>query len=299
MDVRQLEPSSHGRRGLVAWEDARNLGISRSAWYRAQESGALIEVFHDVCRLPGYPVTPEQTIHAAVLSCGTYAMASHCSGAALWGVRIDGDDPVDVIIPHRGRSPDREGIRVHRPRDLVDLRPTNRLGIPSANPLRILVDLGAVAPERVADALEHFVIRGWVSRRAATAALARHRRPGRTGVAALAAALDDWALGDKPPDSVLEPQMAKLVRAHHLPPFVFHLEVGRWIPDFAWLEPRVIAEVDGWDKYTSRRSFEGQMARDASLQTMGWLVLHFTWLQVVRRPAYVANQLRDALAARS
>lgn len=298
MDLRALESFACHRRGLVTWGDALGVGTSRSAWYRAHASGGLVEVFHDVSRLSGYPVTPEQTIHAAVLSCGPGALASHRSAAALWGVEIGGLDPVDVAVPQRGRSPARPGIALHRPRDTLDLRPTRRAGIPSANPLRILVDLGAVAPHRVEDALEHFVIRGFVSRRAAEAALLRHRRPGRPGVRALQAALESWALGDKPPDSVLEPRMAALVRAHGLPAFVFHLPVGRFIPDFAWLPARVIAEVDGWDKYTSRRSFEAQMTRDAELQTMRWLVLHFTWMQVVRQPAVVARRLVSALAAR-
>jgi very-short-patch-repair endonuclease len=298
MDLRALEPFARNRRGLIAWPDARRVGLTRSAWYRAHATGALVEMFHDVSRLSGYPVTAEQKIQAAVMSCGVGALASHRSAAALWGVEIRGTDPVDVAVPHRGRSPARPGVALHRPRDIVDLRPTIRLGIPSANPLRILVDLGAVAPSCVSDALEHFVVRGFVSRRAVVAALVRHRRPGRPGVRALQAALDAWALGDRPPDSVLEPRMAALIRSYGLPAFVFHLHVGRFIPDFAWPLERVIAEVDGWDKYTSRGSFEAQMARDAELQTMGWVVIHFTWMQVVRQPELVARRLAAALAAR-
>jgi very-short-patch-repair endonuclease len=287
------------QRGLVTWPQASSAGMSRWTWQRAQTAGRLAPVFHGVCRFPEYPVTPQQTILAGVLSCGDGALASHRSAAYLWGVEIAGDEPVDVTVARRGRSPERPGLALHRPLDLVDLRPSRRDGIPTTNPLRVLVDLGAVAPDLVERALEHFVIRGLVSRRAAEATLARHRGRGRHGVAALAGALDTWALGDKPPDSVLEPAMARIVKVHGLPAFVFHLRVGRFIPDFAWPAPRVIAEVDGWEKYTTRGAFEAQMARDAELQALGWMVVHFTWLQVVRRPGLVVERLNRAFAARA
>ena len=93
--------------------------------------------------------------------------------------------------------------------------------------------------------------------------------------------------------------MARLVRSRDLPEFVFHLRVGRYIADFAWPAHRLIAEVDGWEKYTSRRSFEHQMRRDAELQERGWMVLHFTWLQVVRQPDLVAGRLERAIASRA
>jgi very-short-patch-repair endonuclease len=297
--ISALEPIARRRQGLVPWSEASKLGTSRSAWYRAHDAGTLVEVFHDVSRLPGYPITPEQTIHAAVLSCGDSALASHQSAAYLWGVSIEGTNPVDVSLPRRGWSPDRNGVAVHRPRNVVDLRPTRRHGIPTANPLRVLVDLGAVAPRLVPDSLEHFLIRGFVSRRAAEAALARHRSPGRAGTRALEAALDSWALGDKPPDSVLEPAMAQLCQDHRLPEFEFHPRIGRFIPDFGWPVARVLAEVDGWDKFATRGDFTYLVARDAELQALGWLVMHFTWMQVVRQPSVVAERLRAVLEVRS
>jgi very-short-patch-repair endonuclease len=294
-----LTPFADRQHGLVTWQQAASIGTTRWSWQRAQAAGDLVPVFRGACRFPEYPSTDEQTILAGVLCCGSSAIASHRSAAYLWGVEVRGVEPVEVIVPERGRSPDRAGLVVHRPIDLIDLRPTRRAGIPTTNPLRILVDLGASAPDRVSDALEHFVIRGLVSRRAAEATLARHRRQGRHGVGSLAAALDAWALGDKPPDSTLEPAMGRLVRRYHLPEYEFQLPVGRYIADFAWLAYMVIAEVDGWEKYVTRADFEAQMRRDAELQAYGWMVLHFTWLQVVRRPELVAARLRTAFAARS
>jgi very-short-patch-repair endonuclease len=298
-DISKLSPFGLRQHGLVTIDQALHVGMSRRAWYRAIASGRLTGVAPNVASLPGAADSVQQRILAPILSIGPTALASHRSAAALWGLDIPGDRPVDVLVRDRSRGPRLEGTLVHRPTNLADLRPFRRAGIPTTNPLRVLVDLGAVTPRRVADFLAHVMVEGWVSRRAAEAALIRHARPGRHGVAALRAALEDWPLGDKPPDSVLEPEMRRLLRRHGLPEFDFHPTVLGWEVDFAHMESMVIAEVDGWEHHgRDREQFERDRRRDASLQAAGWVVFRFTWLQVKRRPAMVASSLHGALERR-
>ena len=115
--------------------------------------------------------------------------------------------------------------------------------------------------------------------------------------------LAGWELGDKPPDSVLEPALARVLLRHGLPTAVFHRRVragGRVFEvDFAYPELRIVIEVDGWQHHGRRDAFERDRARDAALVAAGWVVLRFTWLQVTRRPAWVAAQIAATLAVRS
>ena len=74
----------------------------------------------------------------------------------------------------RAPSPSSPGVTVHRPRDLLDLKPVLRQRVPTTNVLRLLCDLGAVDPGSVSEAVGHIV----TSHIASPVALRqRHRAP--------------------------------------------------------------------------------------------------------------------------
>jgi very-short-patch-repair endonuclease len=140
---------------------------------------------------------------------------------------------------------------------------------------------------------------GVVTRRSVAAALRRHARPGRHGVRALRAAYESWAIDDKPPDSALELVMARLLQRFGLPPAVFHAVILGYELDFAYPHERVAIECDGWESHgLDRRGFETDRVRDAALIAAGWVVLRFSWQQITRRPAWVADTIRATLLAR-
>jgi hypothetical protein len=190
MRLRDVHAFTRTHHGLIDVRTAAALGMSVSAWYRSIESGVLEFVHPGVTRVAGTPVTTEQRILAAVWACGPGAMSSHRSSASVWGVRRPPDDPVDVIVPARSRSARIDGVVVHHPRDLVDLRPVLRRGIPTSASMRMLLDLGAVDRSGVAPALTEVLRSRVVSHRTIVAFLEAHRRRGRHGVCALARALD-------------------------------------------------------------------------------------------------------------
>ena len=172
-------------------------------------------------RMFGAEPNPAQTICAAVLAAGRGAMASHRSAAWLWGIPRPAGRAGRRVDASRAAQPIVAGAAVHRPRDLLDLNPVFRQGIPTTNILRTLCDLGARRPRGRARC-------GWPRRDhgagfagVAVAAIERHERRGRPGVPALRVALSDWVLDGKPVDSVLEPAMRRLSR-HRLPPAEFH-----------------------------------------------------------------------------
>ncbi len=202
-----------------------------------------------------------------------------------------------LIVPFHQRSRRLEGVVVHAPRDVVDLRGVPRHGLRVTNPLRLACDIGAVAPELVATLLDHLFIRGVVRPDGVRAALDRHSRRGRTGLGALRAALDAYALGNKPPDSVLEPAMARLLTRHGLPATSFHARIAGWEVDFSVDHTSVVIECDGWSTHgLDREQFERDRRKDAELRARGYIVCRYTWRQITRRPRWVADNLRDVLA---
>jgi very-short-patch-repair endonuclease len=182
---------------------------------------------------------------------------------------------------------------VHRPRDVTELEPILRRGIPTTRPLRTICDLGAVDGRALGPALHHFLAEGTLSVDAARRALARHRGRGRSGAVALDRALADLAHLAKPPDSELEIAMARLFRRHGLPPFEFHARIAGWEVDFLIVGTCVVIETDGWTTHgVQRDQFERDRAKDADLQAAGYVVQRFTWQQVTRDQSWVAQRIR-------
>jgi very-short-patch-repair endonuclease len=171
-----------------------------------------------------------------------------------------------------------------------------RRKIPTTNPLRTLIDLGAVAPDAVKPTFERMIVERLVSPSAVVALLLRHQGPGRHGVTALRAVLEDWTMNELPPDSVLEEAMNDLVLRHRLPPVTFHPVVCGYEPDFIVTGSRILIECDGWATHgLDRRTFEKDRERDADLLAEGYVVIHVTWRQIKFHPGAVARRVRAVI----
>jgi very-short-patch-repair endonuclease len=246
----------------------------------------------------GAPDTWHQRMLGACLAAGGLAVASHRSAARLW--RLLGDEDVVELTVLRPKGPRPEGAVWHRSRDLVPTHTTARWGVPVTNPMRTLVDLGAVVqPWVLEDALDRALFSKLVRMSAVEWMLHDVARPGRRGCGVLRRVLDERALGAAPPDGLLEPRMARLLRDHGLPPAVFqHIPTPGLKIDFAYPELLLAIEVDGYDPHGTRTAFDADRARQNRLALLGWTVLRFTWPQVVRHPGKVAAEVGDALAAK-
>jgi hypothetical protein len=123
---------------------------------------------------------------AAVLTCGTDAVLSHRSAAALWRLRQNWWK-IDVIVPKQRRP--RPGRVVHR----AALHPdeiTIRDGIPVTTVARLLLDLGAVLDHaQLIRTVEESERRELFDLRAVNAVLERAgRRPGAPALRSVMAA---------------------------------------------------------------------------------------------------------------
>jgi len=272
--------------GLITWHQLRAAGVAASTISDWVRSGRLRRVQPQVYLVVGTPWSWEQDLLAAVYAAGPGAVASHRAACRLWGL-VD-EAPVELTVP-RGRTPELVGPAVvHQSVDPTPLFHRNR--VPVTSPMRALLGLAAVATVKdVLDAVD----RAEVARTCRVAAvewqLVNLPTRGRRGVRALRAALDVQALLDQPPEGMLEPRFARLVKRHGLPVPVFQHRVGRFGIDFAYPEWMLAIEVDGYGARSTRRRFQSDTDRQNHLTNRGWTVLRFTWNDVVRRPQHVAD----------
>lgn len=68
--------------------------------------------------------------------------------------------------------------------------------------------------------------------------------------------------------------------------------------DVVWPEHRLILEVDGYARHSSRRAFEADRRRDQA-PAAGYVTVRVTWRQLTQEPEAVIARLAGALALRS
>jgi very-short-patch-repair endonuclease len=68
--------------------------------------------------------------------------------------------------------------------------------------------------------------------------------------------------------------------------------------DALWASERLIVELDGYDNHSTRGQMERDRQKELELRAAGFLVIRYTWQQVMQRPDLVVADLRAALAQR-
>jgi very-short-patch-repair endonuclease len=285
------------QRGAIERGEAMAAGHTRGSLQTRVKSGRYERVQPRVYRVAGAPITYEQRLLEACKSTG--GVASHRAAAALWGLDVPAAT-VEVTVT-RPRCPRPKGTILHRSSDLGAEHCTVRFGIPVTNPLRTLLDLGAVLPAwLVNEAMDSALAKRLVTLPALEVVVTTHSRRGRRGVGVLRRLLEDRL--DANPDSVLESKMMRLCRRYDLPlpKFQYVIRHGKVFVakvDFAYPELRLAIEVDGYEKHSSLKAFQHDRNRQNDLVELGWTILRFTWDDVVHRPEKVANRIRRVLGA--
>jgi very-short-patch-repair endonuclease len=219
---------------------------------------------------------------AAVKSLGPQAVLSHFSAAALWGF-LDWDRRHPEVTVRRTSARRRAGIRIHRSNEL-ERRDVMRLkGIPVTSPARTLVDLAAVANDKL---LRTAVRRALARRRVSIRQLVAMRR--RLGPRRGAARLDRVLQNAAPTRSELEDVLFDLiVDAGFVRPDVnkpLLLAGRRVVPDFRWPEYRVVVEADSRSWHDNPIARADDAERQALLEAHRDRVLRVTWKQAVTKP---------------
>jgi len=293
---RRLAELAADQHGVVAIAQLHELGWTTSAVSDRQADGKLHRLHRGVYAV-GHPVVSKRgRWMAAVLACGPGAMLSHRSAAELHGLRDRGPWFAEVTSDRRHRR--RRGIVAYT---LTGRLPADRKvtdGIPSASVAATLLGVAEVEPSSLEAAIAAAERRRLLDAREVESLLGRSH--GRPGTPRLRGALGRMRPEDAWTRSDFELRFLRLCGDFGLP----RPRVNAWISvagdgfevDFAWPEPRVVVEADGFAAHGHRAAFERDRRRDQLLAAAGWTVLRITWRQLRDEPRRLAATLSRVLA---
>ena len=267
--------------GLVTRAQLRALGLGDSAVSHRAAVGRLHRVHRGVYAV-GHRVLPSRGAWmAATLACGSGAVLSHTSAAALWEIRPT-DGVVHVTVPTAGGRR-RPGLCIHRDPSLGpdEVSTRDRIGVTTVP--RTLLDLAGMLPPRALQrALDQAVVIRRIDLSFVDAVVARQRvsRPGTTLTR-----------------SDLEERFLAVCEAHDLPRPQVNRRVAGLEVDFLFSDARLVVETDGWRFHGTRAAFERDRNRDARLTRAGYRTLRFTHRQLEADARAVAATVAAAMRA--
>ncbi len=236
----------------------------------------------------------------AVQSVPKLAAISHDTAAELWGMTDRGFGAIHVTTTRWDRVR-RHKFTVHESRDLVacDVRVID--GLPVTSPERTVVDLGATAKWAVEHALEQGIRARLFSLGEVESVVARVGRKGRRGVGVIRPLLEARRRWDTVTESALEDLFRKTLDEADLPAPVPQYVVRDYADqfvcraDFAYPAQRILIELDSEAHHMDRTTFRSDRAKQNRAVVLGWVVLRFTWWDLVDVPSRVASQVGRAL----
>src|SRR4051794_37180699 len=137
--------------GVVARSQLLSLGFSSDSINHRLAKGRLHRVFRGVYAIGRPELSRHGRWMAAVLNCGSDAVLSYETAAALWEIRPKRRGDIAVSVPACGGRRQRAGIRLHR-RALSADDLTQHYGIPVTTPARTLLDLATRLSHRELEA---------------------------------------------------------------------------------------------------------------------------------------------------
>lgn len=300
MDLTSLHRLADSQYGAVGRHQMSQLGFTPAHIRTLIGRGQLVHSVGDSFGLVDRPRSRLHLASAATLAWGGKGVVTHRTAAWLWDAWDSRDgDVIDVSVGgRRHHMTSDEGVIFHTPRDHHNLTPIRRNGLRVTIPTRTIIDCAAVEPAATRSVIERMLLAGHVTHDRLVAAVAQHSRRGRAGIGPVRRVLRNWSYSDKVAESVLEMRMQTLLHATPFSHYVTQFEIGPFRVDFAWVDERIVLECDGWGKVDSPTYFEKAARRDSYLQTAGWIVLHFTWAEITRRPNHVLNEIRRAFEHR-
>lgn len=247
--------------------------------------GQLQRVYPHVYAARRTPATGDDVLRAALLHVGDDAALSHLTALHVWQV-VPLTHPLHLTIDQRRRRAGAQGLVVHRRNGFRPDEHCGRVrGLPVTHLARSVIDAWPLLEASQRRPLLLDVVRqGRTTTKQLRSELAQ--RPNVGGHRALAQAVD---LAEDGCQSELEAMgVLSVFRHRSLPPsvgqFAVELDDRRVKLDRAWPEVRLAVELDGARFHTSPEDRRRDLARDAAMAAAGWVVLRFTYADVLRDP---------------
>jgi very-short-patch-repair endonuclease len=231
---------------------------------------------------------------AALLAVGEGAVLGSWSAARLWGLSPhSGDGLIHVVISGR-RGPTLPGVAVHRTRILDSRDVRIRAGLPLLSPARALLDIAEQVTDRQLElAFDRGIVDKILRPNEVTELLSRTK--GRRGGPRLASLVERQASGPSITRSEAEERLFALFRAAQLPEPMVNQRLHGYEVDFHWPAERFVVEVDGFRFHSTRRAFEHDRRKDATLKAAGLTTMRVTWRQIEEEPLALVARVAQAL----
>jgi hypothetical protein len=279
-DVALIASRQHGR---ISHAQLLAAGVDRDRIKRWRADGRLRAVHREVYALGHTALSLHATVMAAVLACGSGAVASHRSAAHLLGIVRSSPPRPEVSVPTPGGRRQKR-IVVYRGQ-LVHARDMTLLhAIPITTVPRVLLDL---APRLALADLTRACHEAWIHHRVirsdVEACIARN--PTKKGAARLRLALgSDVTLSD------LEDGFLDLLARHDLPRPRTNVDHHGDKVDCHWPDRWLTVELLSFRFHATRRAFEDDLARRRRSNHIA-----YSWGDVFERGAQTAAELGKLL----
>jgi very-short-patch-repair endonuclease len=278
--------------GVVARWQLLKMGFEPGAIDRMIAAGYLHPIHRGVYAVGHTSLGRGGRVMAAVLSYGPEALASHVAGAWCWGMLRGPGSRIDVTVPARGAHP-RQGIRLHRPRNLFPEDIAKVEGIPCTSVARVLLDLAATHAHLLRRAFEESERKRVLHLQKVRMLLERAR--GHKGAPRLRALLQDVHAPPYDTRSETEDAFLELLREERIrPPDAMNVMIGEFEVDAVWWDERVVVEIDHYSTHGHRTAFERDRIRDAELAIARFTPIRITDAAIAERNG-AASRFRRAL----
>jgi very-short-patch-repair endonuclease len=271
LEIATIAARQHGHitRGQLQVLGVNDMLIGR--WCRA---GRLIRIHAGVYAVGYRRVEPVAIAMAAVLACGTGAVLSHESAAALYGWRRWPRVPEVTATQQRRRA----GIQSHTTRALPGQDRKRQLGVPVTSPERTIREIESRLTRKQ---FTRMVKDAWQERRLDKAAVTR-------------------LLGypAEPTRSEFEEAFRRFCRRFGLPKALTLATLHGYEVDALFVAQRLVVELDGWEFHADRVAFVSDRDRDADLLDFGYETVRITWDRMHETPEREAARLKRILARR-
>lgn len=239
-------------------------------------------------------LTPTARNWAAVLA--TDGVLGLTTAAHLWDVEVADDPEIHVFVPAEKRLRPLPGVRLHRfdlPRNAI----RQRSGLDVCARHWTVLDLLGWLPFRDASVLaDRALQRRWITVADVQRRLDRYpHRNGNPQLRRLQQQLGDGAAAKS------ERLLHRILRQAGLTGWVPNLEIRvdgvlSCVLDVAFPEAALAIEIDGMAYHVDVARFRRDRAKQNDLVALGWTVLRFTWADLVERPDYVIEVIRQQLS---
>jgi very-short-patch-repair endonuclease len=260
----------------------------------------LVRVFPHVYRLRDAAIDDAGVLQAALLHAGPQSAISHTTALAVWGLRPL-ERPLHLTVDHSLRRAGAPDLVVHRRLrfDPASAQCVERRGLRVTTLPRTIIDSWPLLPVAERRPLAIDVTRQGLT----TAGQLREALAERANVGGRRLLLQTIDLIDDGCQSELEAHgVLGVFRHRSLPRSVgqhqVQLPTSRVKLDRAWPEAKLAVELDGARHHTSPVDRQRDLARDRELAALGWVVLRFTYADVLRDPDGVRAKILEVYRAR-